>query len=328
MTGRVEVSLGLWQDRPPEEVLETARCADESGYPAIWVGEMATYDAVALATAIGTTLERASLVIGPLAVHVHDPMAIAMAVASVASLTGRPTGVALGTSSPTVVEGWHGRPRTRTATTLAESATIVRGLMVGERSDLDGEMVSSRGYRLRLQPHPDAELTIAAFGPKAVEVAARHADRMVINLVSVELARDLVASVRRAAQGAGRPAPRTAVWLPTAVDTTRAALDQLRFGVVGYLAAPGYADMFRRAGFGSVVDLARQGRHPRAVLEAVPDELLHVVAAIGPVEHVRARIAAYHAAGVDDVVLVPAATDVDPAGRATLEAVAAGLGVR
>lgn len=327
MSQRVEVSLGLWQDRPPEEVLETARIADRVGYPAIWVGEMATYDAVALATAVGSALERASLVVGPLAVHVHDPMAIAMAVASVASLTGRTTGVALGTSSPTVVEGWHGRPRTKAVATLSESARIVRCLLDGERSDLVGDAVASRGYHLRL-PAPCSELTIAAFGPRAVEVAATHADRMVVNLVSTELAGQLVDGVRHAAKAAGRPAPRTAVWLPTAIDTTRAALDQLRFGVVGYLAAPGYADMFRRAGFGSVVDRAGQGGHPRAVLEAVPDELLHVVAAIGTIDHVRARIAAYHVAGIDDVVLVPGATDVDPAGRRTLEDVATAHGLR
>ena len=49
---RLGVSLGLWQDRDPLEALETARIADELGYPELWIGEMATWDAFALAAAI------------------------------------------------------------------------------------------------------------------------------------------------------------------------------------------------------------------------------------------------------------------------------------
>ena len=43
--------LGLWQDRDPLEALETARIADELGYPELWVGEMATFDAAGVTDA-------------------------------------------------------------------------------------------------------------------------------------------------------------------------------------------------------------------------------------------------------------------------------------
>src|SRR5208282_4357663 len=116
------VSLGYWQDRPPEEALLTAKAADRLGYGELWLGEMATYDAFALATAAGLATERIRLVIGPLAVSVRDPMQIARGVASVAALTGRPTAVALGTSSPLVVGDWHGRDPAGSQVMLRESA--------------------------------------------------------------------------------------------------------------------------------------------------------------------------------------------------------------
>jgi alkanesulfonate monooxygenase SsuD/methylene tetrahydromethanopterin reductase-like flavin-dependent oxidoreductase (luciferase family) len=40
--GRINVTLGLWQDRPAEEALETAAIADRLGYQELWIGEMAT----------------------------------------------------------------------------------------------------------------------------------------------------------------------------------------------------------------------------------------------------------------------------------------------
>ena len=122
MAVELEVSLGLWQDRPPEEVIRTAALADALGYRAVWIGEMATWDAFVLGAHVGHSFEHANLVLGPFAVAVRDPAMIAIGVASVAALTGREVSVALGTSSTTVVESWHGRDRGRSGRALAESA--------------------------------------------------------------------------------------------------------------------------------------------------------------------------------------------------------------
>ena len=70
---------------------------------------MATYDAFALATAIGLRAPEMTLKIGPLAVGVRSPVALALGVSSVASLTGSRVDVALGASSPAIVAGWHDR---------------------------------------------------------------------------------------------------------------------------------------------------------------------------------------------------------------------------
>ena len=53
MTGRIEVALPFWLDRPDEEALDVALAAREAHFDTLWIGEMATYDAFALATAVG-----------------------------------------------------------------------------------------------------------------------------------------------------------------------------------------------------------------------------------------------------------------------------------
>lgn len=309
----LSVSLGLWQDRPAEEALLTARAADELGYPTLWVGEMATYDAFALATAIGLATARIGLTVGPLAVAVRDPMMIAMGAASVASLTGRQVDVAVGTSSPTVVESWHGRSRARSATALRETVQVLRPLLDGDRSGFTGACVSSTGYRLRL-PAPRSRLAVAAFGPSAVRTAA-SADRMVLNLVTPASAARLIARLR-----AVNPDVPVTAWVTAAADPDREAVDRVRRAVVGYLPAPGYGEMFAEAGFGDVAAFARTRPHPRDLLAAVPDELVASVSLLGDP---RAQLAAYAAAGVDEVAVVPVGTDRDPGGAATLASLAA-----
>ena len=53
MSRRLEGVLPFWLDRADEEALEIALEVRRAGLGALWVGELATFDAVALATAIG-----------------------------------------------------------------------------------------------------------------------------------------------------------------------------------------------------------------------------------------------------------------------------------
>jgi alkanesulfonate monooxygenase SsuD/methylene tetrahydromethanopterin reductase-like flavin-dependent oxidoreductase (luciferase family) len=298
----LSVSLGLWQDRPAAEVVRTAQVADALGYGEIWIGEMATFDAFALGAVVAERTARAALTIGPLAVAVRDPVMIAMGAGSLTELTGRTVNVALGSSSPVVVQQWHGRRQERTALALAESAAAVRILLAGGKADVAGEIISTRGYRLRTKA-PDTPLTVAAFGRGAVRVAARQADRMVINLVTP-----------------------VAAWVSAAVGASgvSAGIEQLRRGLVAYLSAPGYGEMFAEAGFGDVVRFARTRPHPGELLAAIPAEIVGHVSLVGEVASVRARLAEYAAAGVDEIALVPGSCDDDPAGVGTLTALAPG----
>lgn len=310
-SARSGVSLGYWQDRDPLEAIETASLADALGFHELWLGEMATFDAFALAVEVARRTTRIPLTIGPLAVAVRDPVMIAMGVASVHALTGRQVDVAIGSSSPVVVSMWHGREFDRLPARLRDAACALRTLLAGERES---------GYRLRL-PAADAALTIAAFGSSAVGVAAAHADRMVLNLVTPATVARLVTDLRIAAQRCDRAAPRVAVWVAAAVDPTTDGIDQLRRGLVPYLAAPGYGEMFVEAGFAPVVALARSGARPADVFDAVPRELVDAVAAVGDSAACRARIEDYRSAGAHDIAIVPV-TAGDPGGRRTLSALA------
>lgn len=300
-----------WADRPPEETLHTAALADELGYPELWIGETATYDAFALATAIGLATGHVRLTIGPLAVAVRDPAMIAMGAASVAALTRRPVTVALGTSSPRLVRDWHGRGTAGGAAALADSAQAVAGLLSGEPS-------GKSEFPMRL-PAPGGGVTVAAFGSRAVRAAAEFSDRMVLDLVSVDTAARLRGELDEAAAKLDRPAPRLAVWLPAAVDPAPEALAQLVRGLVPYLGLPGYRDVFTEAGFGELVGLARGGAGYQEIVRALPLEIVGTVGLVGSRAEIAARIAEYGEAGVDEIAIVPA-TAGDRGGASTLTA--------
>lgn len=81
--------------------------------------------------------------------------------------------------------------------------------------------------------------------------------------------------------------------------------------------------MFERAGFGDIVALARRDAAPQALLAEVPAELVACVGMLGRPAEAAATLRRYRSAGIDTAVVVPSATDADPAGQTTLRCFAA-----
>ncbi|MGH3096696.1 MAG: LLM class F420-dependent oxidoreductase [Streptosporangiales bacterium] len=309
------VAAAREDESPPLEAAAIAAVADRLGYGEVWVGEGPTWDAFALAAAVGVQSRRVALTVGPIPVHVRDPFTIARGASCIAALVGRPVGVALGTSSTRVVEGVHGRARSHPVCALAASAAEVGDLMGPRTGSVD---LPAHGFSWRLPPG-GGPVTVAAFGERAVGVAVEHADRMLLDLVSPAQVRMLRARRDAAAERAGRPAPPLAAWIPAAVDPTPRDYDQVMRSIVGYLTVRGYSDMFVDAGFGHAVQLARTGASTEQLLSRLPRAAAAEVGLVGDVDTVRARLDAYAAAGLDEIAVYPT-TAGDPGGERTLTA--------
>ena len=306
------VVLPYWLYRPSSEALDIGRAADRLGFDELWVGEMLTFDGFALAAALAATTARIPIVVGPLAVGVRDPVALALGLSSVTMAGSRQAHLALGASSPMVVEQWHDRPWGPPVGQMHATVGALRALLAGERH---------RGFRLR-DPQPEARLTVAAFGPRMIAAAAERADRVVVNLLSPEQVARVRAALDEAAVAAGRPEPPPlAVWVPACLDPGEAAMAQLTRQLVAYCAPPGYGEMFIQSGFGSVVTLARSGARPAEVQAAIPPAMVESIAALGGVGDLRRRIAAYRDAGAAAVGIVPVTAE-DPGGERLLAALA------
>ncbi|MCQ4361725.1 LLM class F420-dependent oxidoreductase [Mycobacterium gordonae] len=313
---KLEVVLPFWLDRPDREALEIARTVAESGFDALWIGEMATYDAFALATAIGLRASELPLKIGPLAVGVRGPVTLALGVSTVASLTGNRVDLALGASSPAIVTGWHNRVWANHVSVMRETIECLRPMLAGERVTYHGRHVNSQGFRLR-NPVPEARIALGVFGPGMISLAAQQADEVVLNLASPARVAQVREAIERVA--AGRPAPRLTVWVPVGLDPGSAAHAQLAGQLGVYLSPPGYGEMFSALGFGELVQRARAGSSRRALAAAIPVELLDTVCALGPPTRIGQRLREYRDAGADCVAVVPATAE-DAGGRRVLNA--------
>lgn len=319
--------LPYWFDRPDDEAIEIARNAERAGFERLWIGEMATFDAFALAGAIARETERIELVVGPLAAGVRSPAALALGISSVERLGGRPAHLALGASSPEIVQGWHGVPWGRALQRLRETHEATSPILRGGRADYTGDAVQSHGFRLR-SPPTDPTITLAVFGSATLSWGARHANRLVLNLLTDTALDRLCQRIREEAEAVQRPRPHVCLWqtvaLGPAADLSEASRRQIAAQLSAYLAAPGYRDLFIEAGARDLVERARAGE-PRAALaeELSRDVLLRFVLSGCWDEPTKLfdDLDRRYAAGVDEIALVPATAE-DPGAARTLVALA------
>jgi probable F420-dependent oxidoreductase len=316
----IEVVLPFWLDRPDVEALEIVQAVGDAGLTGLWIGEMASFDAFALATAVGSRAPGLRLKVGPLPISVRNPVAVALGASSVATLTGCQIDIALGASSPVMVAGWHDREWSHSAARMRETIECLRPILRGERTEYDGRYVRSHGFRLR-HPLPHTSIGVGAFGPVMTQLAARLADEVVLNLASPQRVSQVRQQIDHHAAAAGRTPPHLTVWVPVAVRPGEAALRQLANQLAVYLVPPGYGEMFCELGFADFVERARGGARRSELAAAIPLELAEPLAALGTPDQVAARLQAYLQAGADTVAVIPVTAE-DPAGRAALECAA------
>jgi probable F420-dependent oxidoreductase len=310
----------MWLDSPPLEALEIARNADRLGYDELWVGEMVLFDGFALASGIARETERISIVVGPLAVTVRSPVALALGIATVSELGGRPAHLALGASSPHIVEGWMERSWSGAVPRIREVVPVLRRILKGERVTHHGERCRVENFRLRLDASK-ASITIAAHGPRMLRAAAELGDRVVVDIATPRQVVRIREAIDAAAAAAGRSRPTLAMWTFGAIDPGPETLRLLARQLAIYLAQPGYGEMFIEAGYGELVARAREGESQRVLAADMPEELLSLLGLLGDADTVRAKREEFRAAGAD-VVAVGPATAEDPGGEQLLRALA------
>jgi alkanesulfonate monooxygenase SsuD/methylene tetrahydromethanopterin reductase-like flavin-dependent oxidoreductase (luciferase family) len=141
---------------------------------------------------------------------------------------------------------------------------------------------------------------MAALGRRACRLAGEIADGVIFYLKSADGVRQSLAWVREGAEAAGRdPSAIECVLMINVVPDDERA----RAVLASYARVPEYARSLRQQGFGGTVDAVHAATEHLA--RAVGDELVAALTLPCDVAVSRRRMAAFAAAGVDALMLLP-----------------------
>lgn len=217
-----ELGLLVLPEQPVPALAERARRAEALGYAAVWVADEKFYrDPWVVLAAMAAATTRVRLGTGVTEPYSRHPALIAMAAATLAELAPGRVMLGLGSGGPGFPP--MGVVRRRPTRALPEAVTILRGLLAGERVDVEGEVLSFRGGALSFESQP-LRIYVAARGTKVMGIAGAVADGVIMapfaSREAVEYASRIVA---RGAAEAGRPAPRAVARVDVCIAGNREA---------------------------------------------------------------------------------------------------------
>jgi alkanesulfonate monooxygenase SsuD/methylene tetrahydromethanopterin reductase-like flavin-dependent oxidoreductase (luciferase family) len=280
------------------EALRLALLAEELGYESVWVSELATYDAIALAGAIAVRTERVRIGTAIVPVSTRTPALHAMGASTLAWLAPGRSIVGYGVSTAPIIAGWHGQPGV-----VERAVAHTRALFDALDVMLAGERTAA-GFRLEAPaPQPPARF-VGALGPRMRAFTRERADGLILNFAP----RSALAGI-----AAGEPGE---VVLPIRIaidDGLDDAERRFRREAASYLRVPAYAASIAEQGYPGVVEPGEL----QAMADALPADFVDDLAVIGPRDAAQERLAAMRADGVGPL-LVPI---VAPGDIAAFEAV-------
>jgi len=269
----------------PHRVAELARQVESWGFAGLQVGDSQSLNAdvwMELALAAAAT-ERIAL--GP---GVTNPVTrhLAVTASCAATLQAESGGRAvLGIGRGDTALAQIGR-RPVSPPELERALVALQGYLRGEHVSRDG--ARSRIGWIGADGEPKVPVCVAASGPRVIEVAARHADRIDL-AVGAEPGR-LRAAIERARRGGGEGEPSLGAFLNVAVHRDQAVARDLIRGSAGILAT-----------FAA----------PHAA--RLDDDFIDRFALAGPPKQILEQLAELARMGIARLVMMPGSLDADPA---------------
>lgn len=334
-----------------KEAAEQVVHLEKAGADIALVAEAYSFDAISQLGYLAAKTSTIELGTGVVPIYVRTPTLLAMTAAGLDYVSDGRFRLGIGTSGPQVMEGFHGVPFEAPMGRTREVVDICRQVWRREKVDYQGKHYqiplpsegpeargTGLGKPLRLINHPvreDIPITIAALGPKNVELTAEIANGWQPVFFYPEKADDVWGDSLRAGYAKRDPALGPLdIMVSASLAIGEDVEDRLAWAkpqlalYIGGMGARGqnfYHKLATRYGFGEVADriqdLFLAGKKEEAIA-AVPDELVRHVSLVGPRGFVKERLAAYAEAGVTTMLVHPLAVDDAEALRYTEELIA------
>ena len=310
--------------RSLDSAMNRVKLADELGYEAVYMTQIAGRDALTVITAYALATKRIRVGTGVVPIYTRTPATMAQTAVTIAELSGGRLNLGIGVSHRPVVEGWYGQTIDKPVREMREYTSIVRAIVSGEAPPA-GEKWKTGMQLSGVDPRPDLKIYIAALSPLMLRAAGEIADGVILWLCNPEyIERVVVPEVTTGRERAGKPLEGfdiVAAVPSAAAEDRQATFDTMRGDLLTYFGLPFYRAMLERSGYEDDIaafDAAAGKGDADGMRAAISDRFLSALTAVGDVG---AGVERYRRAGTTSPCVGPIpGTDFE----ATLRAAAPG----
>jgi probable F420-dependent oxidoreductase len=264
------------------------------GYTDLWTPEIAGADAFVPLALAATWLPHVRLGTAIVPVFTRGPALLAQSAATLATLAPGRFALGVGSSTEPIVTRWNGITFEEPYKHTRDMVRFLKKALTGERVDEAFDTFTIRGFRLTLVPEHAPPILVAALRPGMLHMGAREADGVIINWLSADDVKTVVAEV-----GPGKEVVCRIFVCPS--DDAERVRPAARFAMASYLNVPVYSAFHDWLGRGLLLADMRErwaAGDRKGALDAIPDEVVDDLVVWGTPEQCRARIDDYVRNGV------------------------------
>jgi len=294
----------------PTHLLGSAKKAENSGFRRIWLVEVYETDVLALASALAQSTKRIGIAAGVVNSYLRLPFLLAMASATVSDLSRGRFTLGIGRGFPPM-RYRNTSESNSSLTQFQETVQIVRELLTGRSVTFQGKLFSVSDLGLGVPPSHPVKVYSAGMGPGTVELAAKHADGVLLMLTTRGFVRKAKSIINEALAKRKDP-PSTfpiACHLVTCVSRNRKEAEvAAKRTLATYITIAPYRDSIKRLGFAQEVqeiEEAIKSRGVESASEKLSEEMLDEFMVYGTPADCRTKIATYVDEGVDEPIVYP-----------------------
>lgn len=248
-------------DNAIEEMIATARKAADLGLN-YWVPQLTDVDALTALAVVGREVPGLQVGTAVVPTYPRHPMVMAMQALTVQAATGGNLVLGIGLSHQVVIEGAFGLSFSKPIRHMREYLEILMPLLHDGKATFEGEELTARTFSpLRVAGAAPPPVIVAALGSQMLNLAGRLADGTALWMVGERtIDTHIVPTITKAAQAAGRPAPRVVVGLPVCVTSDPDSAREQAAGAFGfYNNLPSYRAMLDKEDAEGPADVAIVG---------------------------------------------------------------------
>lgn len=319
---RLGLNLGLW-DRMTNwpEAVEIVRLAEELGYECVSLPESFGRDGFTLCDRLLAATSRIEVNLGLANVFSRSPAVLAQTAATLDELSGGRFILGLGSSTPNLVEGWHGLRYNRPILRTRETIELCQRIWRQDKTPYEGQIFKAGGVKMSFAPASGSvPIWHGALLEKSMQLCGEMADGWIPNLLPVEGIAPGKATLQAASEAAGRDS-NAVIAAPSMQfmvgDDSAQLLPLVKFGLAIYYGpdTSPYAKIAAQVGHADDVSALRAAYAEggtNAAIAVTTDSLARSVSIVGNLEECRAQLDRVYQMGADLVFLsMPAATRAD-----------------
>lgn len=259
---RIGVMLGADGGRGDlDGIVAAARQVEAAGLDNLWMANIFSFDAIGTLAVVGREVPRLGLGTAVTPTYPRHPTALAQQALTTAAATGNRVTLGIGLSHKVVIENMLGLSYEKPARHMREYLDVLMPLLRGEAVNYDGDQYRVHGLQLAVPGAEPVPTVVAALGPVMLRLAGEATDGTNTWMVGPKtMESHIVERLTRAADAAGRPAPRVVGGVPIALTRQPdAARESIATTLAMYGQLPSYRAMLDREGVDGPADIAILG---------------------------------------------------------------------